>query len=25
MIPVDGNRAMDAVFHDLLQAVEVRA
>jgi adenylate kinase len=25
MIPVDGNRPMDAVFHDLLQAVEVRA
>jgi adenylate kinase len=25
MIPIDGNRPMDAVFHDLLQAVEVRA
>jgi len=25
MIPVDGNRPMDAVFRDLLQAVEVRA
>jgi adenylate kinase len=25
MIPVDGNRSMDAVFEDLIQAVEVRA
>lgn len=25
MIPVDGNRPQDAVFHDLLAAVEVRA
>jgi adenylate kinase len=25
MIPIDGNRPMDAVFQDLLQAVEVRA
>ena len=25
MIPIDGNRSMDAVFQDLLQAVEVRA
>jgi len=25
MIPVDGNRAMDVVFRELVESVEVRA